>query len=246
MLFRDCPARSGRHAHVTIATFAVIALVTATTTAMRAGGVSHVHLTVRLYNTAGIPAPELISARYTATSILGDGGLDMVVRHCGRAGSTETPPDSCSETLRPTEVVVRIIDAPAFNAALNPDAFGLTYVVQETDRGWLATVFADRIERAAARAGVATGTLLGRVMAHELGHLLLGSGYHGPAGLMRAEWPDATLPRSGADWRFSIGEAARMHQALDSMSQTSSATETNLLRDGSDKLVALNAPIARR
>jgi len=246
MLFRDCPARSGRHAHVTIAMFAVIALVTATTTAMRAGGVSHVNLTVRLYNTAGIPVPELISARDTATSILGDGGLDMVVRHCGRAGSTAAPPDSCSETLRPTEVVVRVIDAPAFNAALNPDAFGLTYVVQETDRGWLATVFADRIERAAARAGVATGTLLGRVMAHELGHLLLGSGYHGPAGLMRAEWPDATLPRSGADWRFSISEAARMHQALNSMSQQPSATETNLLRDGSDKLVALNAPIARR
>jgi hypothetical protein len=206
--------------------------------------VSHVNLTVRLYNTANVPALELISARDTAESILSDGGLDMIIRQCGRAISTDTPPDSCSETLRPTEVVVRVIDAPAFNAALNPDAFGLTYVVKETNRGWLATVFADRIERAAARAGVATGTLLGRVMAHELGHLLLGNGYHGPAGLMRAEWPDATLPHSGADWRFSISEAARMHRALDSMHEAS-ATETNLLRDGSDKLVALNRPIVR-
>lgn len=244
MLFRDCPARSGHHAHITIAVFAVIALVT--TTAMRAGGVSHVNLTVRLYNTAGVSGPELISARDTATSILGDGGLDMVVRHCGRTISTETPPDACSESLKSTEVVVRVIDAPAFNAAVNPDAFGLTYVVTATDRGWLATVFADRIERAAMRAGVATGTLLGRVMAHELGHLLLGSGYHGPAGLMRAEWPDATLPRTGADWRFSISEAARMHHAIESMSQGRLATETNLLHDGSDKLVALNAPLARR
>ena len=42
-------------------------------------------------------------------------------------------------------MVVRIIDAPAFNATLHHDAYGLPYVVPDTNRGWLATVFSDRI-----------------------------------------------------------------------------------------------------
>ena len=122
--------------------------------------------------------------------------------------------DACDESLRPSEVVVRVINAPAFNATLHPDAYGVTYVVRETNRGWLATVFSDRIDQAAERVGVEPGTLLGLVMAHEVGHLLLGSGYHGEAGLMRADWPDALLTRT-AEWKFSMVEAARMHRVLE-------------------------------
>ena len=224
-----------------LATFAIIAVVMAATTTIGTGAVSRVNLTIRLYNAAGVPTPELASARDTARSILGDSGVDVFVRPCGRAMSTGLPPDVCSESLKPAEIVVRIIDAPAFNTGLHPDAFGVAYVGQETDRGWLATVFADRIGHAAARAGVAAGTLLGRVMAHEVGHLLLGTGYHGPAGVMRANWPDATLTRTGSDWQFSNSEAARIHKAL-----TSVATETQLLAGRSDKDVALRAPVASR
>jgi hypothetical protein len=61
------------------------------------------------------------------------------------------------------------------------------------------------------------GTLLGRVMAHEVGHLLLGTGYHGEAGVMRAEWPDAQLNRDGDHWRFSMLEAASMQRVLASI-----------------------------
>lgn len=199
-----------------IATFAIVVL-TALTTAIRAGAVTHVTLTVRLYNTAHVPVPELVAARETATGILADGGLDVRVRHCGSSISPVIPADPCAEPLQPTEVVVRVIDAPAFNTALNPDTYGVTYVVEERNRGWLATVFADRIDHAAARGGVPAGTLLGRVMAHEIGHLLLGSGYHGRAGLMRAEWPDAALGHGGDQWRFSIAEAARMQHVLASV-----------------------------
>jgi hypothetical protein len=55
------------------------------------------------------------------------------------------------------------------------------------------------------------------VIAHEVGHLLLGSGYHADAGVMRAEWPDALLHREGDEWRFSMLEAARMQRALASI-----------------------------
>ena len=174
-------------------------------------------LTVRIYNTSGIPTPELVAGRRAAESILRDIGLDVIFRHCGRAVSAADPIDPCDESLQPSEVVVRVLNAPAFSTTLHADAYGVTYVVRETNRGWLATVFADRIGQAASRVGVEPGTLLGRVMAHEVGHLLLGSHYHGEAGLMLAEWPDALLARNGDAWRFSRLEAAMMHRVLASI-----------------------------
>src|SRR5207244_8114685 len=123
-------------------------------------------------------------------------------RLCGRKASAADPVGPCDERLKPLEVVVRVIDAPAFSATLNPDACGMAYLVRDTDRGWLATVFSDRIGGAAARVGVDAGTLLGLVIAHEVGHLLLGSGYHGWSGVMQADWPDALLSRAGEPWHF--------------------------------------------
>ena len=99
-------------------------------------------------------------------------------------------------------MVVRIIDAPADNPTLHPEACGVAYVLKETDRGWLATAFSDRIADAATRVGVDAGTLLGLVIAHELGHLLLGSGYHGWTGVMRADWPDELLDHNGTPLAF--------------------------------------------
>ena len=188
-----------------------MALLALTTSPIGVGAGPSASLTVRLYNTSGIPAPELAAASRTAESILRDTGLNVTFRHCGGAVS---PADACEDRLAPSEVVVRIINAPALHTTLTPDAYGMAYVVQETNRGWLATVFADRSDQAAARAGVEPGILLGRVMAHEVGHLLLGGGYHGDAGVMRANWPDALLGRVGEEWRFSIVEATRMQRVV--------------------------------
>jgi hypothetical protein len=196
------------------------ALIAGLMAVMLSGGVkaeSPVALTVRLYNTAGIPPPELVAARAAAESILRDIWPDVAFRHCGRPVSAQSPVDACDDSLKPSDVVVRVINAPAFNASLHPDAYGVTYVVRETNRGWLATVFPDRIEQAASRAGVDRGTLLGLVMAHEVGHLLLGSRYHGDSGLMVAEWPDALLARKSERWRFSTFEAATMRRVLASI-----------------------------
>ena len=110
-------------------------------------------------------------------------------------------------------MVVRIIDAPLLDQTIHPDACGVAYVIRETDRGWLATAYSDRITSAAVRVGVDAGTLLGLVISHELGHLLLGSGYHGWSGVMRADWSEEVLNHPREPWRFSTLEAARMRHA---------------------------------
>ena len=49
-------------------------------------------LTIRLYNTSGIPSAELLAARRAADSILRDTGLDVIFRHCGRPVSPADAP----------------------------------------------------------------------------------------------------------------------------------------------------------
>ena len=183
-------------------------------TTPRAGAETPVALTVRVYNASGIAGEELIAGSRAAGGILRDAGLTVNVRHCGAAGFPGVPEDTCQQPLTSSEIVVRIVNAPAFDATLHPDAYGVTYIRRATNRGQLATVFSDRIGHAAERGGIDRGTLLGLVMAHEIGHLLLGVAYHGEAGLMRAEWPDGLLARA-VDWKFSTVEAARMHRALE-------------------------------
>src|SRR6267143_762271 len=125
-----------------VVTWAAMAVLVATTMAVRVGAESSVTLTVRLYNTSGIPAPQLVAARSAAESILRDTGLDVRFRLCGRVA------DPCDTPLTPSEVVVRVIVAPPANATLHPDVYGMSYVVRETNRGWLATVFSDRVDGA--------------------------------------------------------------------------------------------------
>jgi hypothetical protein len=195
-----------------IAMFAITAML-GLTGAPPARADAPVTLTVRLYNAAGVTAADLLTARYAAALLLRDAGVDVVFRQCGQP-SASLPTAPCEEPLRTSEVVVRLINAPLASATLHPDAFGVAYVVRATNRGWLATVFADRTSAAAARAGVDAGTLLGRLMAHELAHLLLGIDYHGDTGVMRAEWPDAALTRAAGEWRFTADEAVRMQRVI--------------------------------
>lgn len=79
-----------------------------------------------------------------------------------------------------------------------PDRMGVAPTTRQT-AGILAYAFYDNIERFAHREAVNAAQILGHVMAHELGHLLLGYGAHSPDGIMRAEWDrrDLTLARAG-------------------------------------------------
>jgi hypothetical protein len=73
----------------------------------------------------------------------------------------------------------------------------------------VANVYADRVPKMAY--GQEVGVILGRIMAHELGHLLLGKNEHSRAGVMRAEWlSDDRQSRTPALMLFLPGEAKRI------------------------------------
>jgi hypothetical protein len=156
-------------------------------------------IVLRTYDNFGVAAAEILNARAAADAILKDAGLQVVWRDCS-AG--------CPDVLGPGELVVRIVAAPEASVA---GSLGCAVVDLHQGTGALATVYADRLNVLASRTGVDAGALLGRAIAHEVGHLLLGTARHSPTGLMRAHWSDRELQRDArSDWTFSQEDLVRI------------------------------------
>ena len=100
-------------------------------------------------------------------------------------------------------------------------ALGESMLDREQRGGVLMTIDVSTVRSVAGRAFTSISTLLGRAVAHEIGHLLLGSAEHPRLGLMRALWShDELRGLKPAHWGFSAREAARMRQTLRGTSHT--------------------------
>jgi hypothetical protein len=91
---------------------------------------------------------------------------------------------------------------------------GQALIDSRTHTGVLATVFIDRTGRLAHDLGIDRRTLLGRAIAHELAHLLLGTSTHG-AGLMRETWSHSELQGTRrSDWHLDPLDVAAIRDRL--------------------------------
>ncbi len=173
-------------------------------------------LLLRIYDNAGVTPQEAARAAHTATAILGEARIQAEWMACpprtiDLTGDPTGHPQ-CRQAALPTELIVRIatrsqpprIDEPLGDAYVDSAAFGS-----------MATIYLEPIRRLARGAGIDAGTLIGRAIAHEAGHLLSGTPSHALEGLMRARWTASTLrtERPGA-WTFSDREARHMQSQL--------------------------------
>jgi hypothetical protein len=166
---------------------------------------------VRSYNTMGVPLPVLHHAEATVGELLREAGIDSRWRDCKTSnGPSALSTDVCVDVVNESEVIVRVVRTP--RAITDVEVLGYSHVDPYRRQGTLATVFADRVRVLAAALRIDEGTLLGRAIAHELGHLLLGTLEHAETGLMRGAWN--TPSRRRADWLFSSAEATRMRAGL--------------------------------
>ena len=168
---------------------------------------------VRVSNQCGVPQHQLNTARKTAQAIFRHSGIEAEWRECPVGRRQLLATTGCADLLKPTEVVVRIIATPLSSKHQTDDGLGFSYVSKVGNTNVLATVFADAVAKVAARDCVEPGMLLGRALAHEVGHLLLGTTDHSNSGLMRASWTAAQFQRR-LDWSFSRKERQQMQQAL--------------------------------
>jgi hypothetical protein len=170
------------------------------------------HIVVRSYNTIGLPLSMLDRAESTVAELLHEAGIDGSWRNCRTTnGPSSQSTDLCADVLNASEVIVRIVRTP--RAITDVEVLGYSHVDVYQRHGTLATVFADRVRTLATGLRVDQGTLLGRAITHEVGHLLLGTLDHSDTGLMRGTWN--TVSRHGFDWLFSSAEATRMRAGLE-------------------------------
>lgn len=160
-------------------------------------------VTVRIYNASGVDAADVRQALVTARPSLASADVDVAWLVCDGTAR-------CAHPLRPGDLAVRLVRSPhaAFGGLLPlGDA-----VIHPVAGGVLATVYVDRVEALARAAGTPVPTLMGRAIAHELGHLLLASRAHRKYGLMRAVWSIDEVSRSrSTDWAFTRDDARAIH-----------------------------------
>jgi hypothetical protein len=119
------------------------------------------------------------------------------LRPAGRAGApapTSSILDNldCSRLDWPTHLAVRVLPQSRRSAG---EVFGVAFLSSE-GTGCYSDVFYDRTTELQTSWHVSLADILGNVIAHELGHLLLGSNSHASMGIMKGRWQGEELRRA--------------------------------------------------
>jgi hypothetical protein len=190
---------------------------------MTAGGAegapSATPVAIRTYNYAAVGVDELAAAKSEAAHIFKRARISLAWAECRVPGTDAGAP--CIEPLVVgRDMMLRLVQRTP--VADNPIvALGESMLDREQRGGVLMTIDVFPVRAVADRAATSWSTLLGRAIAHEIGHLLLGSADHPRLGLMRALWShDELRGLKPAHWGFSAREAAQMRQVLRKLSRT--------------------------
>ena len=142
-------------------------------------------ITISVHDYAGVPASLLAAAEGHARGIFRNAGLATVWLNCGpKLESIE--PKTCYITDA-THLTFKILPHAISSQARNRNEVLGTALLDEKGTGYFAYAFYDRVRRLADDQGLGYA-LLGAVLAHETGHLLLGSNSHSLTGIMSAHW----------------------------------------------------------
>jgi len=132
-------------------------------------------------------------------------------------GCNEDPAATPWFTLR-----LRTDEPPKMAGSSSLDAMGRAFVTVSGE-GYLADAYYQAIRELASQHQADAGDLLGYVMAHELGHLLLGPG-HVPGGVMRAKWSlDELTALRQQRLQFNPSQRAQIRRGLTSKAEAQEA-----------------------
>ena len=165
-------------------------------------------LTVRVYTRVPILPKDLAAAERVASRIFEQAGMELIWLNC----PTDDPMKAslaCSVPETPMEVHLGI--TADYPKAMNMDTFAMGFALTTPipGRGQIANVAYERAKRQRGDAEeLSLGELLGLGIAHELGHLLLGSDSHSRVGIMRPQWKSADLKLENLLQSWFTGEQA--------------------------------------
>jgi hypothetical protein len=162
-------------------------------------------LTMRVQNGAGVPGRTLARAEKIAGAILHQVGLDVVWVDAVEAGD---------RSLGPAEFRLHIVDKRP--ARLAGDAAGYALIFPaETGAENYAGVSYPMVRDIAASLQTCVERMMGITMAHEIGHLLLGSKAHSRRGIMSPAFRGREVRQAEkGELGFTVEEGARVREAV--------------------------------
>ena len=179
-------------------------------------------VTVRVYDATGAGAGARRASLDIASSIVSAASVELIWRHCieptpkGRPAPADPVNTShCERPLAPGELALRLVRTGAVNEQSRELPLGDALINTRAGGGVLATIYLDRVEWMAQQTGIDPRALLGRAIAHELGHLLMATSAHAANGLMRPIWLQSEIRRRhNTDWTFRPTEIAAIRTRL--------------------------------
>ncbi|PYT19595.1 MAG: hypothetical protein DMG57_44810 [Acidobacteria bacterium] len=101
---------------------------------------------------------------------------------------------ACQDASGPAKLALRILSqSMAEHLRLDKDSFGFALYPEDGSFATVANVFSHDAEELARRRGLPQRVMLGHLMAHELGHLILGVRSHSANGIMHVPWQKKEL-----------------------------------------------------
>ena len=163
-------------------------------------------LTVFVVERAGTPAGVLAEAERNATQVFRHAAVDVGWINCD-----ESQPTEACQKISQADLIVHLVPRAC---TLSGDIFGVAFV--EHSVGLYADVFFESIQRLHEQyRAVSLSPILGHVLSHEVGHLLLGSNSHSRDGIMQPHWTPQQLQQAAMGrMRFDKDQAAKMRNRI--------------------------------
>jgi len=164
--------------------------------------------TVLVYNQAHVSPGILSAAEHEAGRILGEAGVRVIWLECPMRSITASPGGPCLRPPESTDIMLRVLPSP-IQSYFKADVFG--FAISPI----LASVYYDYAVRLALTEyrEFDTRRVLGCVIAHELGHLLLGPNSHTRAGIMQSPWKREQVRQAMMGTLLFTAEQAKLMQA---------------------------------
>jgi hypothetical protein len=177
--------------------------------------VNPITITIRMHNYAQVKPTVLLPAKKAAAEILKEAGVETVWVDC-YSGQASLSDAECANPMTPLDLTLNLVPQSLTKHFHDRDEIlGVALLPGGQDFAFYAYVFCGGAKAYAAHHELDLSRFLGHLIAHELGHLLLGENSHSNTGIMRPCWNDTDLIAiAHGGMSFSFSERKRLQVAL--------------------------------
>ena len=173
-------------------------------------------ISVRVQDYAGVTRGVLAKAQSEATRIFRRTGIETSWIACAVPGREVESSPLCKTQPTATDLFVRILPRKMAKKMMKHHSeFGIAATAPGDGFGSRVSIFYHRADELAERTHASRALLLGHLMAHEIGHLLLGSNSHSRSGIMHVPWNPSQMERASVGTLlFTKREGKRMRSQV--------------------------------